>query len=75
MRYKLIIFCIVISTNAFCQDKTQMYQTDVVQFTDSLISLIQEENYNQAYKLTDESYVDNEMTLDEFVQYFQAIKH
>jgi hypothetical protein len=52
-----------------------MYQTDVVQFTDSLISLIQEENYNQAYKLTDESYVDNEMTLDEFVQYFQAIKH
>lgn len=71
MKLNIFFFCIVISSNTFCQEESK---TAVVQYTDSFISLIQEDNYIQAFNLTDELYASNEMTLDEFVQYFQTIK-
>lgn len=75
MKYKFILFCIILSTKICCQEVNENYETAVVQFMDSFISFIQEDNYYQAYKLTDELSDENVMTFDEFVKYFKAIKH
>jgi hypothetical protein len=74
LRFIIILIFITFSLNIFCQEDIIIDQKDLVHFTDSFVSLIQKDDFIQAYKMTDEFYPDNEMTHDEFVQYFQTIK-